>query len=99
MATDESVWVYNASLPLAIIGCVVYGLLLIAIAYVTWIRYRAWYFTVVVIGAIIEVVGYVCRAYSVAHDTVLVSMTDIFYDPKNVPWLTRFLCRRHSYLL
>ncbi|KAK9440801.1 7-aminocholesterol resistance protein RTA1 [Metarhizium brunneum] len=72
MADDKDVWMYNPSFALAVIGTIVYGLIFIAITYLTFFRYRAWYFTVVVIGAAVEVAGYVLRAYSARNRTILV---------------------------
>ncbi|KAM3427604.1 hypothetical protein MY4824_009326 [Beauveria thailandica] len=69
---DRSIWAYNPSFPLAVVGCIVYGLLFIAITYTTWIKHRAWFFSAVVVGAAIQVAGYVCRAYSAKNQTVLV---------------------------
>ncbi|KAM3562974.1 hypothetical protein MY1884_001519 [Beauveria asiatica] len=69
---DRSIWAYDPSFPLAVVGCIVYGLLFIAITYTTWIKHRAWFFSAVVVGAAIEVAGYVCRAYSAKNQTVLV---------------------------
>ena len=74
MSDDDIVWMYNPSLALAILGSVVYGLLFIAITYITFVRYRAWFFTVVVVGAAVEVAGYVLRAYSASHQTALVRL-------------------------
>lgn len=65
-------WMYKASLPLACVGAAVYGLIFLAITYLTTIKYRAWYFMPVVVGAAIEVVAYIMRAYSVKNDTELV---------------------------
>ncbi|KAI9151850.1 RTM1 [Paramyrothecium foliicola] len=61
------VWMYNPSFPLAVVGCVVYGLIFLAISYTTIIKYRAWFFLVVVVGAAIEVAAYILRAYSVKN--------------------------------
>ncbi|OAQ96837.1 hypothetical protein LLEC1_03882 [Akanthomyces lecanii] len=69
---DSSIWVYSPSFPLAVVGCVVYSILLFAITYMTWVKHRAWFFSPVVVGAAIEVAGYVCRVYSAKHQTVLV---------------------------
>jgi uncharacterized membrane protein len=73
MADDMDVWMYNPSFALAVIGTIVYGLIFIAITYLTFFRYRAWYFTVVVVGAAVEVAGYVLRAYSAKNRTILVN--------------------------
>ncbi|KAJ4150203.1 hypothetical protein LMH87_010963 [Akanthomyces muscarius] len=69
---DNSIWVYSPSFPLAVVGCVVYSILFITITYTTWIKHRAWFFSTVVVGAAIEVAGYVCRVYSAKHQTILV---------------------------
>ncbi|KAK5987911.1 Protein RTM1 [Cladobotryum mycophilum] len=71
MADDQVVWMYDPSFPLAIVGTIVYGIIFLAIFYLTIIRYRAWYFTVVVVGAAIEVAAYILRAYSTKNQTVL----------------------------
>ncbi|KAK2594050.1 hypothetical protein QQS21_008235 [Conoideocrella luteorostrata] len=71
MADDKDVWMYNPSVALAILGAVVYGILFLAISYQTFFRYRAWFFTVVVVGSGVEVAGYVLRAYSAKNQTVL----------------------------
>lgn len=72
MAEDESVWMYSPSLALAILGSAVYGIIFLVITYLTCIKYRAWFFTVVVVGATVEVVAYVLRAYSAKYQTELV---------------------------
>ncbi|KAJ3497985.1 hypothetical protein NLG97_g1481 [Lecanicillium saksenae] len=68
---DTSIWVYSPSFPLAVVGCVVYCLLFIATTYTSWIKHRAWFFSTVVVGAAVEVAGYVCRVYSAKNQTVL----------------------------
>lgn len=72
MAESESVWMYNPSFALAVIGTVVYGLIFIVISYLTLIKYRAWFFLVVVIGSGIEVVAYILRCYSVQNKSQVV---------------------------
>lgn len=72
---DWSLWAYNPSFPLAIVGCIVYGLIFLAITYITCFKYRAWYFTPVVAGAAIEVVAYISRAYSVKNEKEIVSLS------------------------
>lgn len=71
---DTSFWAYNPSFPLAVVGCVIYVILFIATTYFTWFKHRAWFFSTVVVGAAIEVAGYVCRVYSAKSQTVLVSL-------------------------
>lgn len=73
MAENETVWMYDPSIALAIIGSVVYGIIFLAITYLTCIKYRAWYFTPAVVGAAIEVGGYICRSYSVKNQSEIVS--------------------------
>lgn len=63
---------YNPSFALAIIGTIIYGLIFITISYLTLIKYRAWYFIVVVIGAAVEVAAYSLRSYSTQNKTELV---------------------------
>ena len=77
MASNEqtSVWMYNPSFPLAVIGAVVYGIVFFAITYMTLIKYRAWYFSVIVVGAAIEVAAYIARVYSVKNPSEIVSLS------------------------
>lgn len=72
MVADDSVWLYEPNVPLAIIGSVVYGVLFVAITYQTFIKYRSWWFTAVVVGSAVEVAGYILRAYSTKNQTELV---------------------------
>lgn len=76
MADNEntSVWMYSPSFPLAVIGAVVYGIVFFAITYMTLFKYRAWYFSVIVVGAALEVVAYITRVYSVKNRSELVSV-------------------------
>ncbi|KAM5348780.1 hypothetical protein ACJ41O_008603 [Fusarium nematophilum] len=69
MADSESIWMYSPSFPLAVIGTIVYSIIFFAIFYLTVIRYRAWFFLVVVIGALIEVAAYILRCYSVKNQS------------------------------
>ncbi|CAM1506375.1 Fc.00g060160.m01.CDS01 [Cosmosporella sp. VM-42] len=71
MAKDEDVWMYHPSFALAVIGAVVYGLIFIAISYLTLIKYRAKYFIVVVVGAAVEAAGYILRVYSAKNKSQL----------------------------
>ncbi|GKT57781.1 RTA1 domain containing protein [Colletotrichum tofieldiae] len=66
---ETSIWPYDPSFPLAVVGAVLYGIVFVWIFYLTVIRYRAWYFTVVVVGATFEVSAYVLRAYSARNQT------------------------------
>lgn len=73
MADDWSLYFYNPSVPLAAIGIVVYTIICITITYITLVKYRAWYFFPVVVGAVVEVAGYVTRMYSVKNERDIVS--------------------------
>lgn len=68
---SDSVWMYNASFPLAIVGTVIYSLIFLLISYQTLLKHRAWFFFAVPIGAAIEVAAYILRSYSIKHDTQL----------------------------
>ncbi|KAK8062543.1 hypothetical protein PG997_014640 [Apiospora hydei] len=61
---DWSVWLFEPSLPLAIVATVVYIIATIWISYLTCYRYKAWYFVSVPIGGLCQVTGYAMRAYS-----------------------------------
>ncbi|KAK6851040.1 hypothetical protein PG995_009691 [Apiospora arundinis] len=64
---DWSVWLFEPSLPLAIVATVVYTIATIWISYLTCYRYKAWYFVCVPIGGLCQVTGYAMRAYSTRH--------------------------------
>ncbi|KZL64344.1 7-aminocholesterol resistance protein rta1 [Colletotrichum incanum] len=66
---ETSIWPYNPSFPLAVVGAVLYGIVFVWIFYLTVIRYRAWYFVIVVFGSTFEVSAYVLRAYSARNQT------------------------------
>ncbi|KAF5678005.1 RTM1 [Fusarium circinatum] len=69
MQDQDSIWMYDPSFPLAVVGTVVYGIIFLAITYLTLIKYRAWYFIVVVIGSAIEVAAYNIRIHSVQNQS------------------------------
>ncbi|KAI8686149.1 hypothetical protein NCS55_00289400 [Fusarium keratoplasticum] len=69
MADKESIWMYNPSFALAIIGTIVYSIIFLVISYLTLIKYRAWFFIVVVIGSAIEVAAYILRSYSAKNQS------------------------------
>ncbi|WYZ37870.1 hypothetical protein EsH8_II_001376 [Colletotrichum jinshuiense] len=70
MASDKPVvWPYDPSFPLAVVGTVLYGIVFAWIFYLTVIRYRAWFFIVVVVGAAVEVTAYSLRGYSANNQT------------------------------
>jgi hypothetical protein len=73
MADQESIWMYDPSFPLAVIGAVVYGITFLVLAYLTLIKYRAWFFIVVVVGSAIEVAAYNLRVYSAKNQSEIVS--------------------------
>ncbi|KAK4220027.1 RTA1 like protein-domain-containing protein [Rhypophila decipiens] len=64
---DQSVWQYNPSLALAILASILYGIIFLVIFYQTFIKYRSWYFTCVVVGAGVEVAGYALRCHSIRN--------------------------------
>ena len=76
MANDDNgvVWMYDPSFALAVLASVLYGVVFLCIFYLTVIKYRAWYFTCVVIGAASEVAGYALRCYSIKQPTLVVRM-------------------------
>lgn len=70
---DWSVWLFNPSLPLAIVATVVYTIATAWISYLTCYRYKAWYFVCVPIGGLCQVTGYAMRAYSTQNHQDIVS--------------------------
>lgn len=68
----ESIWLYDASYSLAIVAAVLYAVPTITQFYQTVLRYRAWYFLPVLVGAILEVAGYIVRRISAERDDEIV---------------------------
>ncbi|KAK4178415.1 RTA1 like protein-domain-containing protein [Triangularia setosa] len=62
-----SVWMYNPSLPPAVLFLVLYFFAWMYITYLTFYRYKTWYITVIPLGALLEVAGYAVRIYSVKN--------------------------------
>ena len=65
MANDtqsSSIFLYNPTFALAIVFAVLYLIPLSIQFWQTILKYKAWYFVVVVTGAVLEVSGYVVRA-------------------------------------
>ncbi|KAL0934856.1 rta1 domain-containing protein [Colletotrichum truncatum] len=92
---DWSVWLYEPSLPLAIVGTIVYTLIFAWITYLTAFKYRSWYFICVPIGAFCEVIGYAMRCYSTqAHQNI-----GIFATSTSLIVLAPLLIAAGNYLL
>ncbi|KAF6840751.1 rta1 domain-containing protein [Colletotrichum musicola] len=73
---DWSVWLFDPSLPLAIVATVVYTAVFAWITYLTAYKYKSCYFICVPIGASFEVIGYAMRCYSTqAHQNIGVFAT------------------------
>jgi len=68
----DSIWLYNPSLPLSIIAAVLYFIPMVIQIYQTTFRYRALYFVPVLIGAMLEVGGYIARAISISQPDQIV---------------------------
>lgn len=86
MQDRESIWMYDPSFPLAVVGTVVYGIIFLAIAYLTLIKYRAWYFIVVVIGSAIEVAAYNLRIYSLTNTADAFCPDAHLHGPRSGPY-------------
>ncbi|KAJ5753446.1 ZIP metal ion transporter [Penicillium nucicola] len=59
---------YNPSLAVSIVAAVLYSIAFI-LTLVQWIRYKAWVWSVMVVAAAMEAVGYIARCVSVQHVT------------------------------
>jgi hypothetical protein len=71
-------YIYEPSIPAAIVGAVIFPLLSAFIVY-QYIRYRSWFFWAAVIGVVMYTIGFICR---------IVSAIDIHAD---LPFLISFL--------
>jgi hypothetical protein len=77
---DSIIWQYPPSFALAVLALVLYSIIFLWIFFTTVIKYRAWFFTTIVIGTAIEVGGYVARVYSVKNQTNIVSFQVAFQE-------------------
>ncbi|KAH7391576.1 RTA1 like protein-domain-containing protein [Cadophora sp. MPI-SDFR-AT-0126] len=101
-SNPNSIWLYDPSLPLAIVFTVIYTVPLAWQMYLTVVKYRASYFTVVIVGAAFEVGGYISRAASIQQEeeippyavsSSLIVLAPLFIAAGNYLLLTR-LCNR-----
>jgi hypothetical protein len=71
---NDSIWLYNPSFPLSILAAILYTFPMAIQFYQTVFHYRSWYFLPVLIGAMLEVGGYIARAYSTSHQDQIVGL-------------------------
>jgi hypothetical protein len=69
----DSIWLYSPNFPLAIVGAILYSIPTVIQFYQTVLKYRSYYFIPVLIGACLEVGGYIARAVSIKQQTEIVS--------------------------
>jgi hypothetical protein len=63
----DSIWLYNPNFPLSIVFAFVYLIPTAILSYQTIFKYRANFFIVVLVGAVLEVAGYTVRAVACKH--------------------------------
>jgi len=68
----ESIWLYSANTPLAIVTATIYLVPTLILAYQTAFKYRSRFFLCVLVGSSIEVGGYIARAVSSRRVTEIV---------------------------
>lgn len=73
MASDDSIWTYTPSFALSIVVAIFYLIPTLVLAWQTLFKYRSWFFLCVLIGSMIEVGGYACRAVSTKRVNEIVS--------------------------
>jgi hypothetical protein len=74
---DDSVWQYSPSFALSVLAMSIYAIIFIWLFFTTVFKYRAWFFTTVVVGAAVEAVGYALRSYSAKEQNNLASPSPI----------------------
>jgi len=74
----NTIWLYDANFPLAIVAAVLYAIPMVYIFYQTCFKYKSYYFIVVFFGALLEFAGYVIRAISIKNYTSIVSPSFFF---------------------
>lgn len=70
---SDSIWLYSPSFALSIVAAVLYSIPMALQFWQTVIRYKAYYFIVVLVGACLEVGGYAARAISIKQSSQIVS--------------------------
>lgn len=80
-SNPDSIWLYNPSLALSIVFAVVYTVPLVWQSYLTIFKYRAYYFSVVIVGAAFEVGGYMSRAVSIKKQESIVRRNPLLTQP------------------
>ncbi|TEA17062.1 Protein RTM1 [Colletotrichum sidae] len=72
-----SVWLFEPSLPAAVVATILYSVATAWITYLTCFKYRAWFFSCVPVGGLCQVTGYAMRSYSTQnHQNIVGSMSD-----------------------
>lgn len=80
----ESIWLYDASLPLAIVTAVIYAVPMVWQGYQTIFKYKTYYFLPVFVGAALEVGGYAARAVSSQQVDQIVCNYSLMAHPTNL---------------
>jgi hypothetical protein len=70
--TSTSIFLYNPTFALSIVFAVLYLIPLSIQSWQTILKYKAWYFVVVVIGAVLEVAGYIVRGVAIKNISSIV---------------------------
>jgi hypothetical protein len=70
---SSSIWLYNPNFPLAIVCAILYAIPTTIQFLQTIIMYKSYYFIVVLLGACLEVGGYIARAVSIKQPDTIVS--------------------------
>jgi hypothetical protein len=74
----NSIWLYNAKVPLAIAIAVLYSVPMIIQLYQTLFRLKAYFFLLALFGVCLEVGGYVVRAVSIKNPDSIVRAPPFF---------------------
>jgi hypothetical protein len=72
--TSTSIFLYNPTFALSIVFAVLYLIPLSIQSWQTILKYKAWYFVVVVIGAVLEVAGYIVRGVAIKNISSIVCL-------------------------
>jgi hypothetical protein len=70
----NSIWLYDPKFPLAVVFAVLYSIPMVVQFFQTAIQYRAWWFFVILVGAILEVAGYAARIAAIKQPHTIVSL-------------------------
>jgi hypothetical protein len=89
MAESDSIWLYNPNFAVSIAFTLIYLIPTTIQFYQSILKYRAYYFSVVLVGAVLEVAGYAVRAAACKQQMSIVG--DVLFSVPHVSIIDRHI--------